>query len=40
MEKGFHKIQLNAAMLGKTGVYFYQIEAAGQSATRKMILIE
>lgn len=40
MEKGFHKIQVNAAMLGKTGVYYYQIEAAGQNATRKMILIE
>jgi hypothetical protein len=40
MDKGFHKIQVNAAMLGKTGVFYYQIEASGQSATKKMILIE
>lgn len=40
MDKGFHKIQVNAAMVGKAGVFYYQIEASGQSATKKMILIE
>lgn len=39
--KGQHEIQIFAEQLGgKSGIYYYQIEAGSFSATRKMILIE
>ena len=38
--KGTNSIMLNAAELQAKGIFYYQMEAAGFSATKKMIVIE
>jgi len=38
--KGFNSIQVNHAQLGVTGVLFYQLDAEGYSATRRMVVIQ
>ena len=38
--KGFNQININAKDLSATGVLYYQLEAADQVATMKMIIIE
>ena len=38
--KGYNTVSLNANELGATGVLYYQLEAADNVATKKMIIIE
>jgi hypothetical protein len=39
-DKGFNKISLEADQLGESGVYYYQIDSKGFTATKKMILVK
>ena len=39
-EKGYNEITLNAQTLGATGVLYYTLETADETATRKMIIME
>lgn len=39
-EKGFNSIVINNTHIGKSGIYYYQIEAGEFTTTKKMILIE
>jgi len=39
-DKGYHTLSLTQDQLPGAGVYYYQLEASGFSATKKMILIE
>ena len=38
--KGYNSIEIANAQLGVTGVLFYQIDAAGFTATKRMIVIQ
>ncbi|MBK9270206.1 MAG: HYR domain-containing protein [Saprospiraceae bacterium] len=38
--KGYNSMQINHAQLGVTGVLFYQLDADGYSATRRMVVIQ
>lgn len=40
LDKGYHTFNIQNHELSGAGVYFYQIESGGFSATKKMILIE
>lgn len=37
---GYHEVALRREDLGTTGVLYYQLQAAGQTATRKMVLLK
>ncbi len=39
-QKGYNEIVLNAETLGATGVLYYTLETANETATRKMIIME
>lgn len=39
-DKGIHTMTFDNSTFGSTGIYYYQLETQGFSATRKMILIE
>jgi hypothetical protein len=39
-EKGYHTLTISGSQLSGSGVYYYQLEADGFTASRKMILIE
>ena len=38
--KGYNEVQIQSEVLPSTGILYYELEAAGQIARRKMILIE
>jgi hypothetical protein len=38
--KGYNSIEINNSQLGVTGVLFYQLDAAGYTATRRMVVIK
>ena len=38
--KGYNEVTVNNLQLGVTGVLFYQLDAAGYSATRRMLVIQ
>lgn len=40
LKKGYNDWKLNQQLLPKSGVYFYQVDYAGQTLTKKMIFIE
>jgi hypothetical protein len=37
--KGYNSVELNTAQLGVTGVLFYQLDALGYTATKRMVVI-
>lgn len=38
--KGYNQFELNTSQLGVTGVLFYQLDAAGYTATKRMVVIK
>ena len=38
--KGYNQVVINAKELGATGAVYYQLEAGGQTSTKKMIVLE
>jgi hypothetical protein len=38
--KGYNSFELNTSQLGATGVLFYQLDAAGYTATKRMVVIK
>ena len=38
--KGYNNFELNTSQLGVTGVLFYQLDAAGFTATKRMVVIK
>lgn len=38
--KGYNNVQINHSQLGVTGVLFYQLDAEGYSATRRMVVLQ
>ncbi|MBK9108976.1 MAG: T9SS type A sorting domain-containing protein [Saprospiraceae bacterium] len=38
--KGYNQFELNTSQLGATGVLFYQLDAAGYTATKRMVVIK
>ncbi|MBK9379503.1 MAG: T9SS type A sorting domain-containing protein [Saprospiraceae bacterium] len=38
--KGYNSVRVNNSQLGVTGILFYQLDAEGYSATRRMLVIQ